>query len=474
MSNDPTKQMDSPMKLLADPPLEQWVPRKYNGADRHAWLDLINAHAAALGTGTLSIAQPLIATGHQSWLWHPGILAKDLAMSRAAMTLHAGMLHLAIDQDDAEALRLELPIQRGDRLHVETITLAPYERAVPVGCQPPVDSAAVVRTLEETRDRLNKELVADIQPLIDAFARSGSFPCHTLAQQITVALTRLRQPLIDPLPVLFVTDLPRLPTYQQLVDDLLKDARGCVEHYNRAAREFPEARVAPLRIEETAVELPLWKLGWNQPRRRVFAGLRGDRPVLLQEAPSKKESRDTLADADRAALVPRALLTTALVRSRACDLFIHGRGGAQYDPITEAWWRAWRGETLAPRATVSADLTMTFDAPVADRLTLERATWRANHLPHNLDRTLNLNDKASMRKRALIEHMHDDRDRSRRAEAFAEIHQINRGLADAHRMALEQAEQEVALVRAGVHNRSVAGKRDWCFALYDPSRITGL
>ena len=40
-------------------------------------------------------------------------------------------------------------------------------------------------------------------------------------------------------------------------------------------------------------------------------------------------------------LMPRALLLTLLLRSFACDLFVHGLGGEIYDPAMEAWVAPW-------------------------------------------------------------------------------------------------------------------------------------
>lgn len=458
------------MQLLVEPPFDQWHLSDLDPAGRTEIVQTVNEHAHRLGTGRLDALRPIIATGHQPWLWHPGILAKDLAMAAAAKRLHAGILHVVVDQDDCEALRVELPVRRNDLLSIEKLDLANYDRAVPTGCQPPADANEVLRNLQAVGQRLGDTLAADVRGIAEAF--SGLPPCRTLAEQLTIVLMRLRRPHLPPLPVLFATDLPGLPGYQSVVDAMLLDPARCAECYNRAVRAHPDAAVAPLRVQPHRVELPLWKLGWRQPRRRVFAHLSNRGATLTIEGTPTNDTGDS--GFDRATLAPRALLLSAYIRSTGCNLFIHGRGGKLYDRATEQWWQEWRGQTLAPKAIVSADLTMKFAVPVADQRAVDRAVWWAHHLPHNLDRALGLDTETARRKHQLLNTLMLDRDRQRKAWAFEQVHQINRDLATAHDGALAEADARIALARTGVANRAVAQKRDWCFALYRQEEIRSL
>jgi hypothetical protein len=241
----------------------------------------------------------------------------------------------------------------------------------------------------------------------------------------------------------------------------------------------------------------------------VFADLADAKPILTlddgQPLPRATDGSVKSHGPDGSArLAPRALLLTALARAHFCDLFIHGTGGGVYDQVMEAWWQQWVGTPLAPRVTVSADVFLPFDAPVADRDQYNRAVWNLHHLPHNLDRALNnppllrdnqpvddpsapsdgrpldpsslpLSDQALIaRKRQLLAAMDDDRDRPRRAAAFKEIHHINRVLGEAHPELLQRARADLERGRAGLANRHVAHRRDWCFALYPQRQLQDL
>ncbi|MFG0249769.1 MAG: hypothetical protein ACF8OB_12850, partial [Phycisphaeraceae bacterium JB051] len=72
-------------RFYADPLMIHWHPSgAVSAADRQVLIDLVASNADHLGTGRLNMDGPIIATGHQAWFWHPGILAKDMAMAEAA------------------------------------------------------------------------------------------------------------------------------------------------------------------------------------------------------------------------------------------------------------------------------------------------------------------------------------------------------------------------------------------------------
>ena len=439
---------------MCDPPIDRWQPAFGRDVDRREL-------AASLRGGTDQTLGRVVATGHQAWLWHPGILAKDLAASAVARRFDAAAVHIVVDHDAHEALSLSLPVVQGDRLEVHQLKLAEDDPQVPTGCRPPAEAQQVVAVLHEATRQLGPSLAVDLSPIIDAYEHVGE--CRTLAEQTAAVLGRLSSPYTGPMARIYSSSLCRLIGFKQLVERMVSDAPSCVASYNRAVDECPGAGVAPLAVQRRRVELPLWLLEWQRPRRRVFADLTGSKPALVGADGRSIDRQATLA--------PKALLLTAVMRDLVCDLFIHGQGGAVYDRVTERWCSDWLGRELAPRATVSADVLLSFDVPLARGDQLERALWRRHHLPHNLDRALGLTGAPVRRKRDLIAHMDDDRDGIRRYQAFEAIHRINGELAAQHHDVLEQAKRQVSLARSGVSNRRFALKRDWCFGLYPAEQL---
>ena len=451
------------MQIVCDPPPNQWhLPAK--STDRSAWLPTRSAQ-----TGKpipIPADKPIIATGHQMAIWHPGIFAKYLAVDIAANHHHAQPLHLIVDQDINPALTLDLPIHHDQKLAIHTVNLADQHPNIPTGAHQPVDVSHIVHTLTNLQQQFGDQLTCNLDPLTRAWRDLPSLP--TLASQIAAVLARLMTPYLAESPIIHASDLLQTPPAKQLLARMLDDAHRCITCYNQAAKQYPAAGIDPLTITPTQIELPLWLLTPNHPRQRLYADLTSSNPILIQPngQPIDPTTPHTLA--------PRALLLTAFMRAHGCDLFIHGRGGGIYDQVTEHWWQQWLGENLAPAAVVSADVHLDFDVPTADRQTLTQAIWYAHHLPHNIDRALNLDSPASKRKRELITTMHDDADRTRRADAFHEIHRINRDLSIDHPHLVEDAHQQRQRAQLGWTNHAIAHKRDWPFALYPETTLKHL
>ncbi|MFP4222723.1 MAG: hypothetical protein ACLFVN_01475 [Phycisphaeraceae bacterium] len=447
------------MRTYFDPPLSAWRPTSRPAASRDELARVVRERARRLGTPDLDVTEPLIATGHQAWLWHPGILAKDIAADVAADRFGAGRVHLVVDQDVHSALEFTLPRQEGDRLTARQVRLAPQRRSLPTGFQPPADPhelLASVHRLEDPR----------LAPLAEA---SSDLPdCRSLAEQVAVILARLRRPVAGELALLFVSDLPKLAAYRELLEAMLADAVACAKAYNEAVAAWPEAGVGPLTLESWRVELPLWVCRWGEPRRRVYADLADSgNPIFVDEA-----GEPVGGEGDW--LLPRALLLSAAMRRFGCELFIHGKGGGIYDRATETWWASWQGSELAPGVVVSADLHLDCGAPVADRAQRERAVWHARYVRYNVDRLLGLDSPRARQKRRLIEQMDQHGDRMRKWLAFREIERFNRELQAAHPEVIAEADQRLRQAEAGVANRAIAGRRDWPFVLYPPDALASL
>jgi hypothetical protein len=489
------------MRVAVEPMLRQWgrdwirddrsptvvPPVAADGENRAALSEIAARRAAMLGSSLLDAHKSIIATGHQAWLWHPGILAKNLAVRVACDRLHASPLHLIVDQDAHEALSVDVPVVRDGALSVHTLKLGLENAALPTASQPAIDPATAVSAIQRAQHRLGSVLAVDLEPLRAAWDRA---PCTaTLAQQLAAVTRDLLEPLAGATAMILATDLPGLPAFGALLRDMIQDAAHCVAHYNAATAQVPEARVAALVATRERVELPVWLLSWRGPRRRLFADLSDSTPLLTLEDGSPVDV-DALIEASARAsqssrepaegtltLAPRALLLTAVMRSVGCDLFVHGQGGGKYDRITEQWWQSWRHQSLAPMAVATADLRLDLNVPVGDEAGVARAVWAAHHLPHNVDRVLSLSEHGELvqSKRAAMSGIASSPRRSRDRRAwFRKLHEANAALASAHEPALREVELNVTRANQALANGRIASRRDWCFALYPETKLRQL
>ena len=454
------------MRVYVEPALNQWRPASLAPNHRPAVVAMSHAHASRLGTGVIPMSQPLIATGHQAWLWHPGILAKDMAAQAFACRHQAGWFHLVVDTDVHEALNLPLAVREGMRLRLEKLVLGRQHKLVPIGAHPPAEVAHMRQAVHQARSQWGDQLAVDLSKLQQAIEKLAQLDCRTLAEQMTVVQQHLIQPSVDPWPIVFASQLSGWACFGEWVNRMMADPHTCVRAYNQAVHEQPHSGMAVLRCDESRVELPLWLMSWDKPRLRVFADRSDSGFVLLDEQRRTVDVASALSAVATSRLVPRALLLTALLRSAGCDLFVHGKGGEHYDPVMERWWELWQPQPLAPMATVSADLHLSFDVPVNDRAAWQRAIWWAHHLPHNLDRVLHLQDEMAQEKQRLLGQLSTLSDRTKKAQAFARLHQLNGEWTQSFAPLVEQSREQVERHHAGLANLALAQKRDWPVAWY--------
>ncbi|MFM7050728.1 MAG: hypothetical protein ACKOYN_01145 [Planctomycetota bacterium] len=261
--------------------------------------------------------RPIVMTGHQAGVWHAGIAEKFLFGAEIAARAGAALVHVVVDHDLNDASLVAYPALVAGRL----ARLA-LERS-PRGAGP----NALRRPVRTMRSERAHEVPVEIEP---ALARIESAVAAergraNLAMQMAHAANALLGPSVPVSHTLGATQLART-TFADMLRARFEGSRAA---YNAAVAG---ERIAPV----AADEVPFWTLD-------AKAGTRA--PLVGSAAPG-------------ALLAPRALALTAIARSAACDLFIHGTGGARYDRAMEAWMSSVLGApargTLAPMAVATA------------------------------------------------------------------------------------------------------------------------
>jgi len=422
--------------------------------DPRQWPALAAAHARARRAAT-----PVVMSGHQADVWHAGILAKWFACAAAARAVNGEAVWLIVDQDEGDPTRLRFPARgrHADAVPEEIDLRASSEDAsgVPTGMRPSADIDAV-RAADAPAAT---PAVADgLRRAAEAMARHTDAP--SLARQIDAAVRDLIGGE-DPPRAIFATDLSATDAFAELLDAIKADPAACTRTYNEAAAERPDAGVRALERTGERVELPLWRLARDRPRRPVFSG--------------------ELADADARTLAPRGLLMTGLVRRRLCDLFIHGTGGGAtgsregYDRVTEAWFEAWLGETrLAPAVLATATLRLPLgesERPTQGDAAAARArAHRARHDPSIIG-----DEAAARAKQAILDRVRATKQAGgdaapHFAEMQALLERYRAERADDLRRLDDEADRLAELAAAP----DAADDRTWPFVLHEPGAIADL
>lgn len=291
---------------------------------------------------------PVLMSGHQAELWHPGILAKYFATLAAARALGCAGAWVVVDQDTGAPERIAYPALNWSR----RVWALSHDR----DDVRPLCARATVPPGAPPGDAMCAEVGGALARVRDALARAAGEA--SIARQFTRATLELLAPLGQPPRFFFASDLAHTALFREFAARMFDDHARCVSAYNTAAARHPEAGVRALR---PGAELPLWVL-----------------------SPTGSRLACTLKHAG-APLLPRALTLTALLRLAGCELFVHGLGGGVYDRITEEWLREWLGAELSPTAVVSATrFPRPVGAPPApDARGAAAAMWRAHRARHD-------------------------------------------------------------------------------------------
>jgi hypothetical protein len=293
---------------------------------------------------------PIVMSGHQPTLWHPGIAAKLFALRAIAERTGATPVWLVVDTDMTQPFALRVPTAADARGRVRAMVArldSGGHASLSGGSSLVVPSMVGARALGVPASALAQAHpcvqapLASLQGVLRAAFREGTLASQ--ATKVQQSIEGLREAFAGVL-IVYASSLAQTDAFAALRSALVR-SEAPREMYNDAARQHPAARMRPLR----AGELPLWRLA-TASRTPVMAG---DASGVGVEA-------------------PRAIITTLLMRALGCELFVHGLGGGEYDKVLEAWVaRAGLGRLLggdesvfvAPAVVASATLRLPLVVP---------------------------------------------------------------------------------------------------------------
>jgi hypothetical protein len=457
-----------------------------------------------IGVGGASGADPVIMSGHQATLWHPGIAAKFMATVSLARRLGATPSWVVVDQDPQDCTVIRVPIvmdagvgsgESRATLGVERVRIGPEKLGqdlasdhVPMAIaamrsevmnQSPTTrgaswaSASVLPGLARAAEALTRNVRHAGHGEV-AGAGAGARDC-TLAEQHWLAardlLTGAVPGLDEPAMVaVYASRLSDTDLFAMLLDRMVRDPLACASAYNAALAQCPGTGMTPMivRPERDRIELPLWRVDpATGMRSRVYvSGAGAGMPISTQVA-------------------PRALMMSGLLRLAGCDLFVHGMGGGAsgdepgtggYDRAAEAWFGAWLGQELAPSVMATADVTLDmggFSPEPVRPGEVAHAAWKvhaAMHQPALLGHRSGQGLKQAML--ALI--AAQPAGSGRRRELYLHMHETLSRLREERGERLATVRRQAAEVRTRADLARVALARDWSIALYPAEDLADL
>lgn len=319
---------------------------------------------------------PLVVTGHQPEMFHPGVWVKNFLAGKLAEKAGGVALNLIIDNDNLTTTALRVPTGPRNSPSVEWIAFdddhanEPWEDAR-------LNTTDIFSTFAARIANSMKPW--SISPLVSRMWKSCALASRRfplLRDLLTVGRHFLERDWGLDILELPLSHLCETATFRKFTARILLDAERfrlihnrILEEYRRVNRIRSQSHPVPeLKIEDRRIETPfwIWKKG-EIDRRPLYVIRNNGRLVLsdkhrvlisttLDENNEFSQIVDVLKQLSQEGfrIRTRALTTTMFSRLFLADLFVHGLGGAKYDEMTDRLIVRFFGMTAPKFVTTTA------------------------------------------------------------------------------------------------------------------------
>lgn len=441
-------------------------------------------------------SDPLIVTGHQPELFHPGVWLKNFEAASLASKCQGTAVNLIIDSDLCRSPAIRVPMGTASDLRVETVAFDQSQSEIPFEERSIIDAETWqsfgLRVSESLALLVAEPLVADWWPTVQSAAKENKNLGRTLSQ----SRHRLEQQWGFQSLELPQSWVCRSEGFRLFVLELTVRAAEFREVYNAALTDYRQAHgiknhahpMPLLARTDSWVEVPFWIWSSADPRRRgVFVKKIGneleftDRDHFTERVP-----RDAALAVERLAawesrgikLRTRALATTLFARLFLADLFIHGIGGAKYDQVTDDICRRFFGGALPAYATISGTLRLPIAKParpVVSSRNLRQELREHRFHPERSRSVMQIGAGEVSRVEQLVAEkkswVHTPKTVENAAERHQAINEINRQLQSLLDTRREQIARELAIAKRAEGNERLRRSREYSFALFPAAML---
>lgn len=433
----------------------------------------------------------VLACGHQPAFVHPGVWAKHVVVRNMSERLGSAAFDLVVDNDAPTSPDLVVPVVENGYVVLRNVSFSDAPSGSAYENWPGVNAARTREIAAELRRAMRADTYdASAMPAyLDAVETRAGAP---FVDQHLAGRERIDGALHATLPEHRVSAVLGGP----FVADLLLEADRFAGAYNEALQNYrqrenvrtPDRPLPDLARHGARIETAFWIYKPLQRRRRLWIEPLDDRIILRADEERAGElggealRRDpdaALATLSPWCVRPRALTLTLWARLLACDLFVHGIGGAKYDRVTDDIFRLYY--RIEPPALACVTATLRLDLPrfAATPDDLLRAGRAARDVRYNPQRYLSAPPEDLVAQRAQLIRASEDL-RSRRASrmnrraVYQAIRHVNAQLLSAEPALAEQLADRVRQRARELASNQLADSREYFYALHSRSRLNTL
>ncbi len=457
------------------------------------------------------LAGPLVAmAGHQPDFFHPGVWAKGVAAAFLSRRMRGSAQFLLVDSDVPNELAIRWPtLDDNERLMqraplFDSLADRAFEHLPAVS---PSFWGQFVGRLDGANTWRGEHA---FEAFVSGFGAENLASFSYVDQWIEGVRAVDRALEIESPEFIRVSEIfsssgdQRDPAAVAFAAHVIVCADALLLAYNGSLAEYRKRRgvrgnqhpIPDLIVEHGRTELPFWVIGEGQPRHRLFVSRNGAGQLELWRggqvvgaADTEMFTRDPRAALERALggwqIRPRALALTIYARLLACDLFIHGIGGANYDQVADGIIRRFFGVEPPRFACVSATARLPLEYALDGEAERAARLRRIRDMRFNPQRYVeegslsgSLNGQALARAQAVEEsarlRAEQRHDRQARRAVYQRIHRARRELFAAIEHSEKREHQALAALERRLEKARVAASREWFFALYPPQALKSL
>lgn len=432
---------------------------------------------------------PIVLSGHQPELFHPGVWFKNFALDALAKVSGGVGVHLIVDSDLCRTASIRTPTGSIDSPRLESV---PYDLALAAA---PYEERLIAdeRVFQTFADRaahaIGPQIDQPLAPRLWSYAQAAQERSANLGRVLSEARHRLEiewgSRTLEA-PASLVADTPE---FRRFAAELLPRSDATAASYNAALKEYRVAHrlrsaaqpLPDLAVEESWAESPLWVWFENEPTRSaLWVKREGDRLLLgnrrgwQAEGPVDPDGVVAWFEELRAAGVKirsRALTTTLYGRLVLSDLFLHGIGGAKYDQVTDRICQQLFGVTPPRHATLTATLRLPIEHTARTVTDRRRLLKHLRDLRYHPEHHLPADAPDPAKQLASSKREWIARTGADPAERHAAITSANQSLYEALSAEAESTKREVETLDAGLRNAAILDSREHSFCLFPADNL---
>lgn len=368
------------------------------------------------------VDRPLILTGHQPEMVHPGVWLKNFAAVALARSMGGVALNLVIDGDACRSTAIRIPSGTLSQPRFASVAFDRAAEKVPWEERSVVDAEVwrsfAQRVHAETTSLLTSRMLDEWWPTaIERYHATGRIGA-SLAQARHLAELSWGHDSLE----LPQSQMCQTEAFRRFVCHVFLNLPHFVDAYNSALVEYRRVHrirnhaqpVPNLACQRPWLQAPFWIWSAADAQRRAVYVRREPTALVLSDLRSFERSLPLTKGGDPASAVAelaqweakgfklrsRALVTTMFARLAVADLFIHGIGGAKYDEATDAICQRFFGTPPPPFAAISGTLRLPLAVPGGDERSVRQLRQTLRELDFHPERYVALDGPTPDRKLA--------------------------------------------------------------------------